>query len=110
MHSAALLSGTLLIFGGNTHNDTQYSQGARCYSRELLAYDVLCDAWSSLDHTVPRDFSADLDRFGHTAVSHNGSVYIYGGFNGQTKGDIVRFVPGSCSHLAHKLKLRQCLA
>ena len=100
LHSATVVGGLMLVFGGNTHNDTQYSQGARCYSRELLAYDVLCDAWSSLDHTVPRDFSADLDRFGHTAVSHNGSVYIYGGFNGQTKGDIVRFVPGSCGHLA----------
>ena len=89
----------MLVFGGNTHNDTQYSQGAKCYSREFLAYDVLCDTWSSLDHTIPRDFSADLDRFGHTAVTYNGSVFFYGGFNGQTKGDIVRFVPGQCEHV-----------
>ena len=38
-------------------------------------------------------------RFGHTAVSYNGSVYFYGGFNGQTKRDIVRFVPGQCGHI-----------
>ena len=99
LHSATMVQGLMLVFGGNTHNDTQYSQGAKCYSREFLAYDVLCDTWSSLDHTIPRDFSADLDRFGHTAVTYNGSVYFYGGFNGQTKGDIVRFVPGQCEHV-----------
>ena len=99
LHSATMVRGLMLVFGGNTHNDTQYSQGAKCYSREFLAYDVLCDTWSSLDHTIPRDFSADLDRFGHTAVSYNSSVYFYGGFNGQTKGDVVRFVPGQCEHV-----------
>ena len=63
LHSASIVQGLMLVFGGNTHNDTQYSQGAKCYSREFLAYDVLCDTWSSLDSTVPRDFSADLDRW-----------------------------------------------
>jgi len=101
LHSATIIRGMMLVFGGNTHNDTQFSQGAKCYSREFLAYDILCDTWSSLDHTIPsvRDFSADLDRFGHTAVSFNDSVYFYGGFNGQTKNDVVRFVPGQCRHV-----------
>ena len=39
------------------------------------------------------------NRFGHTAVSFNDSVYFYGGFNGQTKNDVVRFVPGTCRHV-----------
>ena len=26
-------------------------------------------------------------------------MYLYGGFNGQTKSDLVRFVPGGCSHV-----------
>ena len=53
----------MLVYGGNTHNDTQYSQGAKCYSRDFLAYDIQCDQWVSLQNTIPTsDFSADLDR------------------------------------------------
>ena len=106
LHSASIYQGLMLVFGGNTHNDTQYSQGAKCYSREFLSYDILCDSWASLDQTIPRDFSSDLDRFGHTAVLYNSSVYIYGGFNGQTKNDLVRFSPGECGHLEER---EQCL-
>lgn len=40
LHSAVLLSGTLLIFGGNTHNDTSLSNGAKCFSADFLAYDI----------------------------------------------------------------------
>ena len=46
-------------------------QGAKCYSREFLAYDIACDSWVSLEGSVPRDFSADLSRFGHSAVLYN---------------------------------------
>lgn len=40
LHSAVILSGTLLIFGGNTHNDTSLSNGAKCFSADFLAYDI----------------------------------------------------------------------
>ena len=40
-----------------------------------------------------------MPRFGHSAVVYNGSMYIYGGFNGQTKSDILVFTPGECSHV-----------
>lgn len=40
LHSAVLLSGTLLVFGGNTHNDTSLSNGAKCFSADFLAYDI----------------------------------------------------------------------
>lgn len=40
LHSAVLLSGTLLFFGGNTHNDTSLSNGAKCFSADFLAYDI----------------------------------------------------------------------
>lgn len=40
LHSAALLSGTVLVFGGNTHNDTSLSNGAKCFSADFLAYDI----------------------------------------------------------------------
>jgi len=40
LHSAVLISGTLLVFGGNTHNDTSLSNGAKCFSADFLAYDI----------------------------------------------------------------------
>ncbi|XP_014824565.1 PREDICTED: attractin-like protein 1 isoform X3 [Poecilia mexicana] len=40
LHSAVLLSGTMLVFGGNTHNDTSLSNGAKCFSTDFLAYDI----------------------------------------------------------------------
>lgn len=43
LHSAVLLGGTLLIFGGNTHNDTSLSNGAKCFSADFLAYDIGTD-------------------------------------------------------------------
>jgi len=30
----------MLVFGGNTHNDTSISLGAKCYSLDFLAYDT----------------------------------------------------------------------
>ncbi|MEQ2248099.1 Attractin-like protein 1, partial [Ilyodon furcidens] len=40
LHSAVLLSGTMLVFGGNTHNDTSLSNGAKCFSADFLSYDI----------------------------------------------------------------------
>jgi len=40
LHSAVLLSGKMLVFGGNTHNDTSLSNGAKCFSADFLAYDM----------------------------------------------------------------------
>ena len=33
----------MIVFGGNTHNDTSVSHGAKCYSADVLAYDMVCD-------------------------------------------------------------------
>ena len=43
LHSAVVSSGMMLIFGGNTHNDTAWSYGAKCFSADVIAYDILCD-------------------------------------------------------------------
>ena len=40
LHSAVIISGLMLVFGGNTHNDTSMSYGAKCYSSDFLAYDM----------------------------------------------------------------------
>ena len=65
----------------------------------LLQYRYIVSFLFCLENTIPRDFSGDLPRFGHSAVFHNGTVYIYGGFNGQTKSDILTFTPGPCAHM-----------
>lgn len=97
LHSATFVSpGLMLVFGGNTHNDTSHSFGAKCYSSELLSYDVICDTWHVLE--VPKDIHADLARFGHSAVVFENSLYIYGGFDGQMLLDMLKYTPGECSH------------
>lgn len=80
----------MLVFGGNTHNDTAHSHGAKCYSSDLLAYDVLCDSWASLPLPSNGLSEADLARFGHSAVTFGGAMYLYGGFDGQMLSDILR--------------------
>ncbi|KAJ1523050.1 hypothetical protein ONE63_002178 [Megalurothrips usitatus] len=98
LHTASYLTGGLmLVFGGNTHNDTAHSHGAKCYSSDLLAYDVICDSWTSLPLPSHGLSQADLARFGHSAVLFGGALYIYGGFDGQMLSDILRFTPGICS-------------
>ncbi|XP_029691394.1 attractin-like protein 1 isoform X5 [Takifugu rubripes] len=93
LHSAALLSGTVLVFGGNTHNDTSQSNGAKCFSADFLAYDIACDKWTVL----PRPgLHRDINRFGHSAVVSNGSMYIYGGFSGPLLNDVLAYTPPSC--------------
>ncbi|KAG0432378.1 hypothetical protein HPB47_020896 [Ixodes persulcatus] len=86
LHSAVLLHRTMLVFGGNTHNDTAFSTGDKCFSADLLAYDLECDSWQ----TLPGPSSMQLERFGHSAVVYNQSLYIFGGFNGQMLASLVR--------------------
>lgn len=92
LHTASFLNGLLLVFGGNTHNDTAHSHGAKCYSHDFLVYDVSCDAWTSM--SVPTALQADLARFGHSAVvfnnSRESSMYVYGGFDGQMLNDVLK--------------------
>ena len=74
----------MLVFGGNTHNDTAVSYGAKCYSADLIFYDILCDKWieGSQIYTKKDDIDADLARFGHSAVNRNGTLLIHAGFHG----------------------------
>uniref|UniRef100_A0A3B4FYQ4 Attractin-like protein 1 n=1 Tax=Pundamilia nyererei TaxID=303518 RepID=A0A3B4FYQ4_9CICH len=93
LHSVVLLSGTMLVFGGNTHNDTSLSNGAKCFSADFLAYDIACDEWTVL----PRPgLHRDINRFGHSAVVSNGSMYIFGGFSGMLLNDVLAYTPPSC--------------
>ena len=96
LHSAVASSGLMIVFGGNTHNDTSISQGAKCYSADVLAYDMVCDKWYNLAGSLPSHFDADLPRFGHSAVIINNTMLIHGGFNGVLMNDTLIFSPGKC--------------
>ncbi|XP_067125746.1 attractin-like protein 1 [Centruroides vittatus] len=94
LHSAVIHHGLMLVFGGNIYNGTSHSSGDQCFSSDFLAYDLECDAWTTLE--FPTDQQKNIVRFGHTAVLYNESMYVFGGFNGQMLNDIQRFSPGSC--------------
>ncbi|XP_054653983.1 attractin-like protein 1 isoform X3 [Dunckerocampus dactyliophorus] len=93
LHSAVLLGGTMLVFGGNTHNDTSLSNGAKCFSADFLAYDLACDEWAVLPRPAPH---RDVNRFGHSAVVSNGSMLVFGGFSGFLLNDVLVYTPPSC--------------
>ncbi|KAJ1213302.1 hypothetical protein NDU88_000940 [Pleurodeles waltl] len=93
LHTAVIISGTMLVFGGNTHNDTSMSYGAKCFSSDFMAYDLACDHWSVLPSP---DLRHDVNRFGHSAVLKNSTMYVFGGFNSLLLSDILMFTPESC--------------
>ncbi|XP_053720567.1 attractin-like protein 1 isoform X1 [Synchiropus splendidus] len=93
LHSAVLLSGTLLVFGGNTHNDTSLSNGAKCFSADFLAYDIACDEWRLLPKP---NLHRDANRFGHSAVISNESMYVFGGFSSMLLNDVLVYRPAMC--------------
>lgn len=95
-HTAVIVSGTMLVFGGNTHNDTSMSHGAKCFSSDFMAYDIACDEWHEL---LRPNLQHDVNRFGHSAVFHNGAIYIFGGFNSLLLSDVLMFTPKSCKAL-----------
>ncbi|XP_073467126.1 attractin [Aquarana catesbeiana] len=93
LHTAVIISGTMLVFGGNTHNDTSMSQGAKCFSADFMAYDIACDNWSLLP---PPNLHHDVNRFGHSAVLINGTMFVFGGFNSLLLNDVLMFTSKSC--------------
>ncbi|KFW75824.1 Attractin, partial [Manacus vitellinus] len=99
LHTAVVVSGTMLVFGGNTHNDTSMSHGAKCFSSDFMAYDIACDRWSVL----PRPgLHHDVNRFGHSAVLYNSTMYVFGGFNSLLLSDILKFTPERCEAFANE--------
>ncbi|VDI59797.1 Hypothetical predicted protein, partial [Mytilus galloprovincialis] len=99
LHSAVLIGGLMLVFGGNTHNDTSISLGAKCYSLDFLAYDTECNKWLEVD---VKGLPANGARYGHTATVYkrNGKnqMYIIGGFNGMMQDNVMLFSPGDCNY------------
>lgn len=94
LHSSIIYKGLLYVFGGCAHNDTAYSMGSKCFSDEVLLYDIKCDLWSSMVPNVP--IPADIARYGLSSVIYNESIYLYGGFNGVVQSDVIRYKPPAC--------------
>jgi hypothetical protein len=96
LHTAVASHGLMVVFGGNTHNDTSFSHGAKCFSADLVVYDIVCDRWYNAHDSIPKDLNADMARFGHSAVLNNGTMLIHGGFHGVLKNDLLAYIPGEC--------------
>ncbi|XP_045189684.2 attractin-like protein 1 [Mercenaria mercenaria] len=98
LHSAVWLGELMLVFGGNTHNDTSISYGAKCYSPDFMAYDPECNSWRYLSSV---DLLPNGARYGHIAQAYTASdrpyMYIFGGFTGVMENDVMIYEPGSCS-------------
>ncbi|WAR22177.1 ATRN1-like protein [Mya arenaria] len=99
LHSAVFLGELMLIFGGNTHNDTSISYGAKCYSPDFMAYDPKCNSWSYLNKA---ELLPDSARYGHIAQPYTDEagaekMLIFGGFDGVMLNDIMEYESGTCS-------------
>ncbi|KAL5020999.1 hypothetical protein ScPMuIL_000154 [Solemya velum] len=99
LHSAVVMNGLMLVYGGNIHNDTSFSLGAKCYSNEFLAFDFECNAWHKLESPPNRIRNW---RYGHSAVVHKNSqnqsiMYAFGGYNGHILDDMIAYSPGNCT-------------
>uniref|UniRef100_A0A8C1S8Q1 Attractin-like 1a n=1 Tax=Cyprinus carpio TaxID=7962 RepID=A0A8C1S8Q1_CYPCA len=93
LHSAVMISGVLLVFGGNTHNNSSLSNGAKCFSSDFLSYDIACDEWTVLPSP---NLHRDVNHFRHTAVVSNSSIYIFGGFSGVILNNMLVYKPATC--------------
>ncbi|XP_031550014.1 attractin-like protein 1 [Actinia tenebrosa] len=101
LHSSVLLGNLLLVFGGNTHNDTSEAlKKTRCYSPDLMLFDTRCNTWTNVPLT--KSLSSQAARFGHSAVEANGTMYVIGGFQGTMLGDILQYTTGDCSAHVNK--------
>lgn len=105
LHSAVILNGAMIVFGGNGHNATHDKAGDKCFSPQVLMYDIECDAWQVMhDPAVALKRSLETGRYGHSCVIHDKSVYFYGGFNGLMLNSILKFTPGECSDFSGSAK------
>ncbi|XP_069140084.1 attractin-like protein 1 isoform X2 [Argopecten irradians] len=103
LHSAAILNGLMFVFGGNTHNDTSISYGAKCYSSDLMVYNIGCNYWYPIQASFLPSFGA---RYGHSAVFYTlnnvATMFVIGGFNGVMQNNLIKFIPGNCSFYENK--------
>lgn len=101
LHSASIINGMLLVYGGNGHNVTDDNSGEVCFggSPLFMAYDISCDTWRALKSPyIANEENSQLGRYGHTSATYEEALYIFGGFNGIMHNRILKYTPGNCSH------------
>uniref|UniRef100_A0A0N5C9V4 Attractin n=1 Tax=Strongyloides papillosus TaxID=174720 RepID=A0A0N5C9V4_STREA len=98
-HSSVLLHDTLIIVGGNAHNESSLKRESQCLSKKIFSYDVTCNEWFPLSITLDRENVLNTEMHGHVAVKHNDNMYIIGGFNGQMLSQVLKFTPPSCEKI-----------
>ena len=108
LHTASVINGAMIVFGGNAHNATHNNGGDKCFSPQVLMYDIECDSWHTLqDPGTSLKRNLETGRYGHSMVLHDNSLYSFGGFNGLMLNSILKFTPGnSCLDLTSK---SQCI-
>ncbi|EGW11658.1 Attractin-like protein 1 [Cricetulus griseus] len=63
------------------------------YTSSIQEYHISCDEWK----TLPKpNLHRDVNRFGHSAVVINGSMYIFGGFSSVLLSDVLVYKPPDC--------------
>eukprot|EP00794_Sanderia_malayensis_P005708 gene5708-6408_t len=92
LHSASILGRLVIIYGG-TSQDHRTQTTKKCYSNDLLAFDIVCKKWTKVD---TGSLLNQKERFGHTAISVNRTAYIFGGFEGTFRSDVLPITIGDC--------------
>ena len=63
--SVSLSPGSVVMFGGNSHNDTSVSHSARCYTHNTWLYDSVCGTW----HAISQPLASGKRNFYHQISS-----------------------------------------
>ncbi|XP_055874464.1 attractin-like protein 1 isoform X2 [Biomphalaria glabrata] len=94
LHSAAILNGFMLTFGGSFGSNTVNNTLLKCFVSDFMLYDIECDQWQKVNTTsLHLEY---LDRFGHSMIAVNNTAYIFGGFNSVLLKDLIKITLDSC--------------
>ncbi|XP_057306057.1 attractin-like protein 1 isoform X1 [Hydractinia symbiolongicarpus] len=101
LHSAVIVGRSLIIYGGNAHDASTVGNTKRkCYSEEVQIYNIDCKKWiwSSIRNSIYAK-----GRYGHTGIAVNGSMFIFGGFDGTLRKDVFEVkISGNCNNYTDK--------
>lgn len=104
LHSGVLFDRTILVFGGNPHDESSSGRSAPCYAGDFYAYDIECDSWQLMTQPVIPYSRVRLPRFGHSGLIFKDQIYFFGGFQGILLNDVLRYTPGRCQFLDRREK------
>ncbi|CAL1533125.1 unnamed protein product [Lymnaea stagnalis] len=98
LHSAAIIDGLMITYGGNTYNETLQ----KCFVSDFMVYDTEFDKWYTLSTADLHLISYSMDRFGQAMVSVNDTVYMFGGFNSRPLNELFKMHTESCNYCTNE--------